>query len=99
MKTIPRSLTEDYPRGDRRARCDYCGCMWMRSQLTKKEDGLLACPDDVDGRVATELSRLNAEDAPQGRRDVSHFADGAADTRNLPVIHRTTAADILRVTS
>jgi hypothetical protein len=99
MRTIPRNLPNDYPRGDRRARCDYCGVMWMRSQLVKKEDGLLACPDDAPGRVATELSRLNAQDAPQGKRDVSHFADGASDTRDLPVIHRTSAADILRVTS
>ena len=99
MKTIPRKLSANHVKGDRRARCDYCGVMWMRSKLVKKEGGLLACPDDVKGMDEVELSRRNTEDAPKGRPDYSHLSDGASDTRNLPVIHRTTAADILRYDS
>lgn len=94
VRTIPRRLKRDHIKGDYRARCDYCGAMYHRSMLTRKEGGLLACPDDVKGRDEVELSRLNSEHAASVTRSESPFSGGSADTRNLPVIHRTTADDI-----
>jgi hypothetical protein len=69
----------------------------MRHDLRRKEGGLLACPDDYPGREAAELSRLNAESAAAANsRPEPRYSGGSADTRTLPVIQRTTAADITR---
>lgn len=68
--------------------------MWMESKLTRKEGGLLACPHDVDGRDEVQLSRMNAEHAASQTMDIPESKGGSNDTRDLPVIHRTTAADI-----
>lgn len=56
-------------RGDRQAQCDICKVVWYRSQLTRKADGLLYCPDDLPGRDPVTLSVGNAEGAQRrGRR-------------------------------
>lgn len=60
MRTLPRSW-KGRPRGDYAALCSICGVPWPRSRLVKKADGLFYCPDDVRGRDAVTLSRLNAE--------------------------------------
>lgn len=49
------------PRGDRQAACDYCGVVWLRSQLTLDDDNLLRCPDEGEGGSRAELDRENAE--------------------------------------
>ncbi len=36
--------------------CDYCGVMWHRHELTANDEGLLACPDDRDGKTAKSLN-------------------------------------------
>lgn len=69
----------------------------MRHQLIRKEGGMLACRATcAKGRDETQLSRMNAEHAAQVYRNTNRFDGGRADTRTLPVIHRTTAADITR---
>ncbi len=70
----------------------------MRHQLIRKENGLLACPADAKGRDEVQLSRLNAEHAAQVFKYPNRFDGGRDDSRTLPVIHRTTAADITRYT-
>ncbi len=50
-------------KGDFSANCDICGVLWRRSELTRKADGLLYCPDDADGRDAVTLNDLNARAA------------------------------------
>jgi hypothetical protein len=98
MKTIPNRMPQNYPRGTYRACCDYCGAAYYRHQLRRQEGGLLACTGSNGcdkGRDATQLSRMNAEHAAQVYKSVNAFDGGRADTRTLPVIHRTTAADIL----
>ncbi|HXT99482.1 MAG TPA: hypothetical protein VN903_00730 [Polyangia bacterium] len=37
--------------------------MWRRSELERKADGLLYCPDDVDGRDIVTLNELNERGA------------------------------------
>jgi hypothetical protein len=37
--------------------------MWRRSKLEYKGDGLLYCPDCIEGRDAVTLSELNAQAA------------------------------------
>ncbi len=96
-RTIPNKIPKNYPRGTYQACCDYCGALYYRHQLTRKEGGLLACMGGngcAKGRDETQLSRMNAEHAAQVYKNVNRFDGGRADTRNLPVIHRTTAADI-----
>lgn len=44
--------------------CDYCGVTWHRSELTLDANGMLACPDDREGRVSGTLDRLNAAGEP-----------------------------------
>jgi hypothetical protein len=101
-KTIPDKARKDWPRGTYRACCDYCSGVYMRHQLVRKEGGLLACSGSngcAKGRDETQLSRMNAEGAAQVYKNVNRFDGGRDDARTLPVIHRTTAADILRYDS
>lgn len=57
MRTIGRHT--DFQKGDRQARCDYCGTQYRRSDLQKNSMGLLYCgcvgpEDDLE-----ELERQN----------------------------------------
>jgi len=70
MRTIGRSFTGSTP--DYATDCDYCGVKWHRSELKLDAAGLLACPDDAEGRVAVDLDRENAagptpQALPRGR--------------------------------
>lgn len=79
--------------------CAYCGAVFYRSALVRKEGGLLACRKDcVKGRDEVQLSRLNAEYAAQTMKHTDTFDGGGQDTRSLPTIVRRTAADITRYT-
>lgn len=72
----------------------------MRHQLVRKEGGLLACSGVngcAKGRDETQLSRMNAEHAAQVYRHPTAYDGGRPDSRTLPVIFRTTAADITRI--
>lgn len=79
--------------------CDYCGAAYYRDQLVRNESGFLACPDDRKGRDEVLLDRLNNQHAQtiQGFKHPGRY-EGGRDPREqtLPIIHRTTAADILR---
>lgn len=67
MRTMSRKYSPlPGPPGERRATCDYCGFKWYRSDMRRDASGLLACPDDMEGRDAVTLNRLNS----QGTRDV-----------------------------
>lgn len=71
----------------------------MRHQLVRKEGGLLAClATCAKGRDEVQLSRMNAEHAAQVYRSTKSYDGGRPDSSTLPVIHRTTAADITRIT-
>jgi len=97
--TMPRKLPRNYPRGDFQAMCDYCGSVFYRSALVRKEGGFLACRKDcAKGRDEVTLSRLNAEHAAQVLKQEHPSDHGNQDRRSLPTIQRTTAADILRYT-
>ena len=39
--------------------CDVCGVTWLRSQLVRKANGTLVCPDDARGKVEADLDRAN----------------------------------------
>jgi hypothetical protein len=64
-----------------------CGAAYMRHQLITKESGLLACTGANGCAKGRDAGQLSSGD-PSGH--------GRADSNTLPVIHRTTAADILR---
>lgn len=64
--------------------------------LKRNEAGFLACPTDQPGRDEVLLSRLNAQHAAQVTKQAGRYDGGAPDSRDLPVIHRTTADDITR---
>jgi hypothetical protein len=101
-RTIPNKANPNWPRGTYRVTCDYCGAAYMRHELVRKEGGLLACTGGngcAKGRDATQLSRMNAEHGAQVYKHPNRFDGGRADTNTLPVIHRTTAEDILRYDS
>ncbi len=101
-KTIPDKIRSNWPKGTYRACCDYCGAAYMRHQLVRKEGGLLACTGSngcAKGRDEVQLSRMNAEHAAQVFKHPNAFDGGRDDSRTLPVIHRTTAADITRYES
>ena len=98
-RTIPGRIPSDFPRGTYQARCDYCGAIYYRHLLRRNEAGFLACPSDQPGRDEVQLSRLNAQHAAQVTKQVGRYDGGAPDERTLPVIHRTTAADITRYIS
>lgn len=96
-KTIPNKARKNWPRGTYQACCDYCGAVYMRHQLVRKEGGLLACVSTcAKGRDEVQLSRMNAEHSAQVYKHPNRWDGGRPDSDTLPVIHRTTAADILR---
>lgn len=96
-KTIPNRVPSNYPRGTYRVCCDYCGAAYYRHELIRKEGGLLAClATCAKGRDEVQLSRMNAEASAQVYRNATRWDGGRDDARTLPVIHRTTADDILR---
>lgn len=96
-QTIPKKARQNWPRGTYQACCDFCGAAYMRHQLVRKEGGLLACLSTcAKGRDEVQLSRMNSEHAAQVYRNTQRYDGGRPNTYNLPVIHRTTAADILR---
>lgn len=97
MLSTPRRRPKHSPKGDHLDTCAICGAVFYRSQLLRKEAGYLACRVDcAKGRDEVQLSRLNAEHAAS--RIGSTPGEGGADRDaiTLPVIQRTTAADILR---
>jgi hypothetical protein len=101
-RTLPNKVPHNHPRGTYRACCDYCGAAYYRHELVRKEGGLLACTGGngcAKGRDEVQLSRMNAEHAAQVYKNVSRWDGGRDDSRTLPVIHRTTAADITRYDS
>lgn len=99
-KTLPNKAAHNWPRGTYQACCDYCGAVYMRHQLIRKEGGLLACLSTcAKGRDEVQLSRMNAEHAAQVFKQSERWDGGRPDARTLPVIHRTTAEDILRYDS
>lgn len=67
---IPRQYPFPAPRGEYQTTCDYCGITWYRSDLIRDESGLLACPDDQEGRSTATLDRLNAEAAAQAAAEL-----------------------------
>lgn len=95
-RTIPGKVPSNWPRGTYKTRCDYCGAAYMRHELRRNEAGFLVCPTDAPGRDEVLLSRLNAEHAAQVTKQTGRYDGGAPDSRDLPVIHRTTASDITR---
>jgi hypothetical protein len=71
----------------------------MRHELRRNESGFLTCPDDRTGRDEVQLNRLNAEHAAQVTKHADKYDGGLnPDSNTLPVIHRITAEDILRIT-
>lgn len=60
---MPISKHNRTARGDFAANCDDCGVLWLRSELEKKGDGLLYCPDCIDGRDAVTLNLQNEQAA------------------------------------
>lgn len=68
-------------RGDFSADCSICGVAWRRSQLTRKADGLLYCPDDVHGRDAVTLNEGNAR-AAESLRQQPRVYDGGSLTKD-----------------
>jgi hypothetical protein len=62
---MPISKHNRVERGDFAANCDDCDVLWLRSELEKKGDGLLYCPDCIDGRDAVTLNLLNEQAAHQ----------------------------------
>ena len=61
--TMPRQYPFPAPPGEYRAECAYCGMTWYRSSLIRDAAGLLACPDDQEGRDTVTLDRLGREAA------------------------------------
>lgn len=72
--------------------CDICGVMWRRSQLERKADGLLYCPDDRDGRDPVTLARLQAERAKETRAPLPP-SDGRMYARGYTAISRVETVD------
>jgi hypothetical protein len=61
MSHIPRKYPFPAPAGEYQTECAYCGITWYRSELRRDEAGQLVCPDDIEGRSAAALDRLNQQ--------------------------------------
>lgn len=60
MRTMPRRITPQQARGNYRAKCQICCAWFLRSDLTRLPNGLLACREDSKGRTEVELDMANA---------------------------------------
>lgn len=60
MRSVPRNITR---KGEHLSRCDVCSTPYLRSALSRREDGLLVCVNDRAGRCELTLARLTAERA------------------------------------
>lgn len=99
MRVRPGHIDPSWPSGTFSSRCDYCGCFAMRHELRRDESGFLACAADATGRDSVQLNRLNAQAAAsiRGIKYPGRYLGGSNPRDDtLPVIHRTTAADIRR---
>lgn len=63
MRTMGRRLSSPVAAGERRVECAYCGMTWYRSDCIRDMDGLIRCPDDMDGLSNVDLARENAAGA------------------------------------
>lgn len=104
MLSVPRNI---YRKGEYLSRCDDCGVPWLRSALRRGRDGLLRCPNDIEGRnelVLAELTSARAAVLSQ-RTGLESSNDGAVpdvDSNGNPSsssdytgpISRRTAADV-----
>lgn len=54
-----------YSPRDYRRTCDYCGVLWNRSKLQKREGPLFLCPDCDERWTALEKDRIDAGSAAQ----------------------------------
>ena len=86
---VSRHWPKRAPKGDFSATCDICGVLWRRSELTRKADGLLYCPDDVAGRDTVTLNDLNARAAEAIGTQERVFSGGS--------IHTDSYADVVDV--
>jgi len=68
MQTIKRKWPGYASPGDYQCMCDICGVHWRRSQLVRRRDNLLVCPDDVMGADPITLSLANAAAAKRHAR-------------------------------
>lgn len=59
--------------------CDVCGVQWHKSELTRIAPLRWACPDDVAGLTAEQISKHNANVRPLRVRAVKH-AKGPTET-------------------
>lgn len=67
--------------------CDICGIGYLRSQLVRKADGLLYCPDDVSGLDRVEIAAAIEADTA-GRAFFTTPRDGGNfDHRDDPPAH------------
>ena len=85
---VGRRWPQRAPRGDFSCECDICGVVWRRSQMVRKADGVLGCPDDASGLDVVTLNEGNAaaaaalktsnprEDGGTFRSDVSPAVEG-----------------------
>lgn len=77
MLTIPRKLSKERLRGNWRERCNYCSALFLRSDLTRLPNGLLACSWDAKGLTDVELDMLNAQGAARSSGARYSDEDGA----------------------
>lgn len=76
MRSIPRNVMR---KGEHLSRCGVCATPFLRSALTRREDGVLVCVNDRAGRSESTLARLTSERAAAISQQASASlpADGA----------------------
>lgn len=89
---MPIGKHDRFERGDFQAACDDCGVMWQRSELEKKADGLLYCPDCIDGRDTVTLNEGNARAAEAIQTQQRVYSGG-----QFPVDDYSDAGDVADV--
>ena len=90
-----RTISYQWPgekTGDAAASCDVCGVTWRRSQMKRKRDGLLYCPDckdEVDKRTIAEDAAARSARIRNDDRDVARLE--TIDGSSLNSVHYTNA--------
>lgn len=79
LTTIGKRIDPDLAAGDAVVLCDYCGVPNYRSRMRRDGAGLLACPQEHDGKDAVTLSKEIAAAARAARERVPPIITGNVD--------------------
>jgi len=81
------NISDNFVLGDAKACCDVCGFDYKQSQLRKRWDGAMVCPDDFETRHPQDFVKAVPErnhiKEPRPRPEIRYLAVGEITAEDL----------------